>query len=277
MKDIISKSRATIMSTPASRIAAGFSLAVVTIWMLLGNLGCITWDLFSTFVILFNPAFFEVAPGRSGNVDAELQWAEARPLEVKAWKVDSNLPRVLDSATCNPTADSEVTHISLKCGSDPTVFNAETLWTASTNSVYQLGVKASFVDPLWKSLAGQEVVIGRRAYLPMRYGQSQMTVTADGRNDYGDIIFRISVTNPLEGYKYTWSGYYKYADEEQILGGGTLSGGVVGANFAGTELVPNLGGQYNRKMLVVFNLIQNDANSRVIRSDMQSFRYPIKG
>lgn len=280
MKNAISESRATIGNTAVSWLATSLSLAFVAVWILLGNLGCITFDLLSTFVIKFDPAFFQLAPGKSGQVQATLEWAETRALDAKTWSVDSARPKVLDSATTSPTADSGYTNISLQCGTDPTVFNPDALWTASANSVYQVGVHASFVDPVWKSISGgQEVVIGRRAYLPLRAGQAQMKVTMESINSNGpDTLFKIKVINALEGYKYTWSGYYKYTNGTQHgSGDATLEGGQATPTNDGVEGVLFINPEVtDRKYLVVFNLIQSDSLGRVIRTDVQSFRCTIK-
>lgn len=256
----------------ASWLLAGLPLGTVAAWLLLGNLACLTWDTFWAFSIQFDPPFFMMEGGKKGAVEAELSWSDTKTLEAKTWTVETR-PTVLAAASCSPSTESDSTTISLECGSDPSLFGPSELWTASTSGSYQLGIKATFVDPVWKSVSGgQEVVLARRAYLPLRGGQSQFAVkmTEKGRDS---AQFTVNVLNPFEGWSYFCEGHYNYAEGDDFSKGG-------GGSFFKTQLdslshyerayYPGYPGE---RVLVVFELSQKDHTGRLVRTEQKSFRF----
>jgi hypothetical protein len=90
------------------------------------------------------------------------------------------------------------------------MFGAANLWTASVSNAYQVGVKARFADPVWKSVSeGQQAILARTAYFPLRSGTSRIIVRQDGYSRDGHIQFKIQVENPLEGWTYHYEGEEK--------------------------------------------------------------------
>ncbi len=205
------------VSTPV-RYLAGIVAIFLAGWFYLANLGCFgTWEDLSTFHIKFTPAYFLIEqPGQSTSVFTELLWSSAgRNQEATSWSVLPGLPPVLESASCNPDSESDYTNLALQFSSDASLFGASDLWTASVSSAFQVGVKARFVDPLWKSLSeGQEVVIARTAYFPLRSGASRFIVRQDGFNSRGNAIVSIEVENPLDGWTYFCEGEEKSISKE---------------------------------------------------------------
>lgn len=206
-----SKGNRKYSSVLGIRIASALAFLTVALWMLFGNLACV-WQEINTFVIRFNPAHFYVdAPGKAGTVLAELIWTSEgnHQLEALNWEVDPGLPRILASASCSPRTESEFTNISLQCVDDPALFEPSGLWVASKESAYLVGVKARFVDPVWKSLSeGQEAVIARKAYLPIRSGMPKIVVREGGWGTgeaAGDMLFYLTVDNHLDGWTYSYS------------------------------------------------------------------------
>ncbi len=180
------------------------------------NTGCDMIKLLTTYAIQFSPPYFAVgAPGQQGVVQATLMWSSddtTRELEAQTWTVDSGLPPILESATWSPKQNSVYTNITLKCSSDASRFGASDLWAASTASSYMLGVKASFVEPVWNSLSGgQKVVIARKAFLPLRTENPRVVVTQTQHFQVSPGVwwatFKVSTENPVEGWRYRVRAY----------------------------------------------------------------------
>lgn len=174
-------------------------------WLLVGNLSCV-WELINKFSIRFTPESFELdAPGESGSVLAELLWDDsAGRLDALSWSVDPGIPHILTSATCSPTSESSYTQVYLRSSDNADLFPPSNVWGASEDSVYQLGVKARFVDPVWKSLSGgQELVLTRNAYLPIRLvGLTRIRIQNLGWNRDNTLAFKLRVESPRNGWHY---------------------------------------------------------------------------
>ncbi len=196
------------VSTPVRCLAGAVAIFLVG-WLYLGNLGCYAiWEDLNKFYIAFSPPFVPASPGKSEKIRAELLWSsgEPRPLEAKTWSPVPGWPKIVKNAICSPNANSTYTNLSLEL-SDAGSFGASDPWTASVANAYQVGVKATFVDPVWESLSGgQEAVIARTAYLPIRSDMPRFVVRREGLTATGRIVLKIGIENPVGGWKYFYEG-----------------------------------------------------------------------
>jgi len=258
----------------ASGLLTGVPLVLVAAWLILGNLGCSAWDAIWRYYIEFDTEVFLMEPGKKGTVKATLYWAdEDKTLDAKAWTVESR-PEVLAAASCSPSGDSDVTTVSIECSSDASLFGPNEVWNTAASRNSQLGVKASFADPVWKSVAGQEAVIGRRAYLPLFGGMASMYAESSERSSAGR-KFRVFVITPFVGWKYSYDGYCKYEvgrktppeTKTQAFGEKEVKPGVNSYQFVEW---PNQEG--DDRNIVVFRLKQTDPTGKLVRTDEKTFQ-----
>jgi len=197
-------------------VLTGITILCACTLLFFTNTGCEMMELLTTYTIQFSPPYFALtAPGQQGVVTATLKWSTdetTRELEAQTWTVDSGLPPILESATWTPKQNSVFTDITLKCSSDESRFGASDLWAASSASSNMLGVKASFVEPVWNSLSGgQKVVITRKAFLPLRTENPKVTVTQTQHFQVSPTAwwasFKVTTENPVEGWRYRVKAY----------------------------------------------------------------------
>lgn len=188
------------------------AMILVAAWMLLANLGCGDfWELVRDFTIRFSPESAVISrPSESGTTRAQLWWANGdRLLEATSWEITGERPPVLSTATVSPAGGVGETTISWT-SAGAAGLNDEGLFVAAAEQTYQLGVKARFPDPTWKSLLGAEdekVTISRTGYLPVVVGLPRITVELTGQEPSGAKDIRVSfklTAREVAGFTYLY-------------------------------------------------------------------------
>lgn len=263
------------------QILTGITVICACALLSVTNTGCELIKSLTTYRIQFSPPYFALTtPGEQGVVKAELIWTEdgTRLHIAETWTVES-VPSILESATCSPAQRSGYTDISLKCATDGSRFGASDLWAASSSSAYMVGVKASFVEPVWEAVSGgQKVVLGRRAFLPLRVENPKIQVTQTGHYNIGRFWlanFSIHTENPLEGWRYyvkaTPRGINKVTGEATNYAGDERRWqGAEAFEFTGLSAAPS---DDVEASYVIFDIAYQNNQGTVVREEKKVFSY----
>lgn len=190
----------------------------VVAWMMLANLGCEIWGLLRTSEIRFSPSQAVIfQPGQSGSNAATL-WADIgslgddTELHATSWQIVGGIPDSLASVGLS-SQSGPFTTISWKAA-EASGLRAVGTFVDILEASTQLGVRATFQDPLFKAILGEgdKVMISRAAYLPIMVGIPKFDVefwTADWGPDSAivKLDFTGAQTNSY-GYRFLWRVKY---------------------------------------------------------------------
>ncbi len=180
------------------------------------------------------------------------------------------LPEIVKQATCSPTGNEVYTKLTLQLSSDTGSFGASDPWTASVSNTYQVGVKATFVDPVWLSLSGgQKAVIARTAYLPIRSDMPRFVVRREGLTAMGRIVVKIGIENPVEGWNYFYQGEERFVSSDGKQSREEIPLAQISPAYPGHLLVGMAKGQTGTSCVRLVLTIK-DQGGKVVKTEVRS-------
>ena len=201
-----------VAARPFGRTVSLLLLGAVACWLIAANLGCggEWWEGLKSYHIRFTwPGSITITqPGQRGVSRATLYGPDDEdtgPYTATSWRVAGWPPPILANVHLSPTSDSADTTISWTVTSDERLFAPESLFAATVDEAYQLGVEARYVKRGWSDAAWSSVT----AYLPIKLNVPRIRArVTEARTRLFDPPYtarcsiEFDVTNPLEGARY---------------------------------------------------------------------------